>query len=142
MSNLQLLLRGITMAIISNLNLSGPLLTSWELLQSNKTATAGVVVLGFLLWFFSAKNNHLRDIPGPFWGSVTNLYRLIDQASLSSHKNHIALHKKYGRFVRYGPNFVSISDPKGIQDIYGLGTGFYKARMMDGSSRRCGSLIV
>ena len=40
---------------------------------------------------------------------------------------HIALHRKYGRLVRVGPNHVSISDSNTIQQIYSISTKFTKS---------------
>ena len=45
----------------------------------------------------------------------------------------IALHKKYGPLVRIGPNHVSVSDPKAINIIYGLKTGFTKVKPQSSS---------
>ena len=38
------------------------------------------------------------------------------------------LHQKYGPIVRTAPGVVSISDPRTVPTIYGIGTKFYKVR--------------
>jgi hypothetical protein len=72
----------------------------------------------------------LRSIPGPFLASVSNLYRFYDQWSQHSIRNLIELHEKHGTFVRYGPNLVSIGDPEGIAEVYGVGKGYAKVRTL------------
>lgn len=45
-----------------------------------------------------------------------------------SHDEDIQLHRKYGNIVRLAPNPLSIADPAEINQIYGIGTRFYKSR--------------
>lgn len=40
-------------------------------------------------------------------------------------------HKKYGDFVRIGPNHISINNPAAIAEIYGHKTGFTKSDFYD-----------
>lgn len=40
---------------------------------------------------------------------------------------HLALHAKYGRLVRVGPNHVSVSDGNAIQQLYSISTKFTKS---------------
>jgi cytochrome P450 len=40
---------------------------------------------------------------------------------------HLALHAKYGRLVRVGPNHVSVSDGNAIQQLYSISTKFVKS---------------
>lgn len=78
---------------------------------------------------FLAWNIHslwrLRHIPGPFAAALTNFPRLKWVLNSNAHDTHIALHRKYGSLVRFGPNMVSISDPQEIPNIYGT-TGKYQ----------------
>jgi len=69
---------------------------------------------------------HLRRIPGPLLASISNLPRLFWVVSRRAHLQHIALHKKYGKLVRMGPNMVSVADPAAIPIIYGFGQKFIK----------------
>lgn len=60
----------------------------------------------------------LSHIPGPLLAKFTNLPRLLWVKSNRAHHVHIDLHRKYGHIVRFGPNMVSVSDPKEIGTIY------------------------
>ncbi|KAI5810819.1 pisatin demethylase [Pyronema omphalodes] len=98
-----------------------------NLAENNPVATISLILGGFILWFFSSRYNHLSDLPGPFWASITNLYRFFDQWTWTPHLHQIFLHKRYGTFVRYGPNVVSISSAEAIPIIYGINRGFLKS---------------
>lgn len=69
----------------------------------------------------------LKDIPGPFWGSINSLwlYYSIHRAKYENY--HLPIHKKYGSMVRMAPNHVEISDPNAIETIYGPKHDFPKA---------------
>lgn len=71
-------------------------------------------------------NFRLRSIPGPFLASMTDLYRLHDAFTWKCQESQLALHEKYGNYVRYGPNTVAISDPDAIQVIYAINNKFLK----------------
>lgn len=86
---------------------------------------AGLTIICLYL-LYQRYNSKLRSIPGPFLASMTNLYRFLDALTWRCHENQLALHEKYGKFVRYGPNMVAISDPDAIQAIYAVNNGFIK----------------
>lgn len=69
----------------------------------------------------------LQHIPGPFLAGWTNALRLYWVWSNDSHDTHITLHRKYGRIVRFGPNMVSVTDPKEISHIYDFAGTFPKS---------------
>ncbi|KAL2414082.1 Cytochrome P450 monooxygenase [Exophiala dermatitidis] len=69
----------------------------------------------------------LRQIPGPFWASITPLDRLITAASGKQFLKHLEYHDKYGRLVRVGPNHVSFSDASLIPVVYGITSRFMKS---------------
>lgn len=83
----------------------------------------GIACLFLLRNYF---NNGLHKIPGPFWARFTNLWRAYDVHKGQHHLTVVDLHRKYGPYVRLGPNYISIADPKAIKDIYGLNKGFEK----------------
>ncbi|KAJ5619474.1 hypothetical protein N7510_003458 [Penicillium lagena] len=60
----------------------------------------------------------LSNIPGPFWAKFTDLWRFRSQNTRGHTARLIALHMKYGKLVRLGPNHVSISDPAAIPIVY------------------------
>ena len=67
----------------------------------------------------------LRQIPGPFFASISNVPRLYWVLTGHAQETHIALHKRYGHLVRMGPDMVSVGDPREISKKYGI-TGKYK----------------
>lgn len=68
----------------------------------------------------------LRDVPGPLWARVTNLQRVFWVKTGRAHVIHREMHDKYGSFVRFGPNTVSVSDPDAITTLYPMRMGFVK----------------
>jgi hypothetical protein len=85
-----------------------------------------------LLLLIHLLTNHfspnLSHIPGPFLASFTNLYRLIIVSYRRPEQWHIALHARYGPYVRIGPTTVICADYAGVKKIYGVGGGFVKVR--------------
>jgi hypothetical protein len=75
-----------------------------------------------LLWNYT----RLRQIPGPFLASFTDLWRVYAQYQENSGPMLQALHKKYGLVVRVGPNAVSVADPGAVPKIYGTKTVYKK----------------
>jgi hypothetical protein len=68
----------------------------------------------------------LNHIPGPFWASFTDFYRLYVVWGRRPEQWHIQLHKQYGTFVRTGSRTVICSDNKAAKTIYALNSGFVK----------------
>ncbi|KAJ9610743.1 hypothetical protein H2200_005520 [Cladophialophora chaetospira] len=68
----------------------------------------------------------LKDIPGPFWASITSLwyFRAVRYGRGEDHQ--LPLHKKYGKFVRITPNQVQIMDATALDTIYGTKYEFTK----------------
>ena len=69
----------------------------------------------------------LARVPGPFLASLTPLWQVQQSRNGKLHQTMIALHQKYGKLVRTGPNDVSVSDPGAIKIIYGAGSRFPKS---------------
>jgi hypothetical protein len=74
---------------------------------------------------------NLTHIPGPFWASFTDLYRLIIVWRRRPEQWHIYLHARYGPFVRIGPHTVICSDNRAAKTIYALNAGFVKVTLED-----------
>lgn len=77
----------------------------------------------------------LSHIPGPFFAKFTNLQRFSWVLSLRAHEIHTEQHRKYGPLVRFGPNMVSVGDPREIGTIYSFKepwrkSNFYRALLM------------
>lgn len=88
-----------------------------------------VIFLSLLKFVVQTKyKKHLRNIPGPWIASVSNIYRLARVAMGQAHSHDINLHRKYGDTVRIGPSAVSIGSATATKVIYGIGTGLRKVR--------------
>ncbi|KAF7535376.1 hypothetical protein G7054_g5423 [Neopestalotiopsis clavispora] len=59
----------------------------------------------------------LSDIPGPFWASITRLWQVVHIFRGDQNLQSIALHDKYGHFVRIAPNEISVSHPNGPRSL-------------------------
>ncbi|EME88927.1 uncharacterized protein MYCFIDRAFT_103622, partial [Pseudocercospora fijiensis CIRAD86] len=68
----------------------------------------------------------LRKLPGPFLASISDLDRIWSCAKGLQMQYHIALHRRYGPFVRVGPNHVMFSDASLIPRVYGIASKFWK----------------
>ncbi len=80
---------------------------------------------------FLVKNRRgLRDVPGPFLASFSNLWKLTAVLKQNMPQQNIAVHEKFGPLVRIGPNHVSISDPVALKAVYGFTTVFRKVTSM------------
>jgi hypothetical protein len=87
----------------------------------SSVAVAGAVLTLAALYIFSRvlwTSWSIRCIPGPFWARFTNLQRLYWVKTGKAHDIHYKLHEKYGKFVRIGPNVISISDPAALTTVY------------------------
>nr|API82663.1 putative P450 monooxygenase and putative metallo-beta-lactamase superfamily II [Penicillium roqueforti] len=87
--------------------------------------TAVAVVL-YLTRYVCCLYLHLQDVPGPLFAKFTNLQRVWWVKSGRAHEYHRRMHAVYGPAVRFGPNMVSISDPRTIPAIYPSRPGFPK----------------
>ena len=83
-------------------------------------------ILAFLAWTTTSYLS-LSHIPGPWLGHLTNLPRTRWVLSNAAHTTHIALHETYGPLVRFGPNMVSVSDPREIPTLYSFTKTFRKS---------------
>lgn len=85
------------------------------------TLALGSVALAVLYIFYNVSRPGLLGIPGPWLAKVSNLYRLrLNQKGRFSH-DILDLHRKYGPYVRIGPDVVSIADTRLVSSIYGRG---------------------
>ncbi|KAJ6441496.1 cytochrome P450 [Purpureocillium lavendulum] len=63
--------------------------------------------------------NPLNQFPGPFAARLSKLYFVYLSSDLRGHRQLHALHEKYGRYVRIGPNDLSIVEPDGMKVVLG-----------------------
>ena len=94
--------------------------------------TFALLLLGALgAWVVTITARHvlspLRSIPGPLLARFTKLWVFVRVWQGSFEKDNIALHRKYGKVVRYGPYHYSFDDPEAVKIIYGKGTEFDKS---------------
>jgi hypothetical protein len=68
----------------------------------------------------------LSKYPGPFFASITRLWKVISTARGHTEHDHIALHRKYGPVVRIAPEELSFASPQAGRDILTAGKGFHK----------------
>ncbi|KAH8812835.1 cytochrome P450 [Xylogone sp. PMI_703] len=105
----------------------------------------GVLLLYYFVWIIYTRLFHpLRDIPGPFWASISRILIGVHVLRGDSERVQRGLHKKFGAccrvydtdipsfsgpFVRIAPNEVAISDPDAIRVIYSINSGFTKVAL-------------
>lgn len=87
----------------------------------------GLVIAGIV--FYLSRNYFtpgVVSIPGPFAAKLSNIWRFIDVARGRPDITLYNLHKKYGDYVRLGPNVVSVRNLDVLKTIYGINKGFRK----------------
>lgn len=70
---------------------------------------------------YQAYFHPLARFPGPFLASVTDLWQVYQFLTLRQPYNLTELHAKYGQFVRYGPDKLSITAEDAVPLIYQKG---------------------
>lgn len=68
----------------------------------------------------------LRNVPGPFLASISNIDRVWSCAKGLQMNYHLKLHERYGPLVRIGPNHVSFADCSLIPLVYDIKSKFLK----------------
>ncbi|RFU25952.1 hypothetical protein B7463_g10382, partial [Scytalidium lignicola] len=109
------------------------LLSSLEFSQMAAVSAiaATVVSLGYIV--YQRYFHPLARYPGPFLASITDLWQVYQFWTLKQPYHLTELHEKYGPFVRYGPDKLSITAEEAIPIIYQKGgrmmpkTEFYDA---------------
>ena len=80
---------------------------------------AGVFV-GYALYraIYNRYFHPLRHFPGPFWGSVSDFFKLWILHTKQAHTLGLKYHEKYGPVVRAAPNLLAVNDPLLLPQIY------------------------
>lgn len=73
----------------------------------------------------------LAKYPGPFLAKLTDAYMLYYAWRGDRHLEFWRMHEKYGKFVRFGPNSLSINSNTALKDIYGFRANVRKAEFYD-----------
>ncbi|RAL12499.1 putative cytochrome P450 monooxygenase [Aspergillus homomorphus CBS 101889] len=78
-----------------------------------------LVVFLALLAFANAFRQHarLKSIPGPLIAGVSRWWHIYMRTSQDYGRELSALHAKYGKIFRLGPNHISVSDPEVISQL-------------------------
>ena len=110
------------------------------LLQEGRFGFSSAIILPCILMILLIVDllrsySKLRRIPGPFLAAWSNIPRFYWVWTRRAHEIHIALHEKYGKLVRVGPNMVSVGDPAEIHNIYGITGKFQKVCCSTSSSK-------
>lgn len=90
-------------------------------------AAAAALVARILLPFFKTLFSPLRSIPGPLVARFTDFWYFLRMRKANWEKDNMALHRKYGEVVRYGPNRYSFCTQEAVKIIYGHGAKFPKS---------------
>jgi cytochrome P450 family 628 len=108
--------------------------TSW----TQACVQATVYYLSFMAGLFGSIGAYraffhpLRQYPGPFMARITQFwlpYNVSERADSAWFIDR--LHRKYGEYVRIGPNLLSIADPDMVDPIHAPGTRFTKGQWYD-----------
>ncbi|KAG8795407.1 hypothetical protein FRC12_014891 [Ceratobasidium sp. 428] len=90
-------------------------------------ALVALVFVYFMVPYLLDPYNYRRRFSGPWLAALTNSWlSWVNHAEKRSHVIH-ALHEKYGKFVRIGPDHISIADPAALEAVYGHGNGLPKS---------------
>jgi hypothetical protein len=63
--------------------------------------------------------NPLNRFPGPYFARLSTFDLVFRLSKFDANKRFYQFHQKYGKFVRIGPNALSITEPEGVQVISG-----------------------
>jgi hypothetical protein len=105
-------------------SLSAPLastatMESLQALPGGLLGCAALVIIALASHYvWTYLRSPLRQVPGPFLASVTDLWRVRSWWTGQTQWAQINLHRRLGRAVRLGPNTVSLSDPALINTVY------------------------
>ncbi|KAH7130960.1 putative benzoate 4-monooxygenase cytochrome P450 [Dactylonectria macrodidyma] len=98
------------------------------------TTLVSLLVGGMAFYVIYQRYFHpLASYPGPFWASLTDVWQVLQFLSLQQPYYLTELHERYGPFVRYGPDKLSITAEDAVSIIYQRGgknmpkTEFYNA---------------
>lgn len=81
----------------------------------------------YVCWIIYTRLFHpYHSIPGPFIASISSWWYFRSLRYCIGPNTQLALHKKYGKFVRIAPNEVQIMDAKALDTVYGLKPQFLK----------------
>ncbi|OCH93014.1 cytochrome P450 monooxygenase pc-bph [Obba rivulosa] len=90
------------------------------------------IALVLLIMPYFIDSHGLRSYPGPFLAKFTDLWLAYKVWEGNRSPDIHALHKKYGPFMRIGPNHISMVSPGAISTIYSHTEPLQKSAFYDG----------
>ncbi|KAI9842226.1 MAG: hypothetical protein M1837_007371 [Sclerophora amabilis] len=69
----------------------------------------------------------LAKYPGPFLARITDWYSVYHAWKGDRHIEFYRIHQKYGKFVRFGPNRLSVNSNTALKTIYGANANVQKS---------------
>ncbi|KAK3997814.1 cytochrome P450-like protein [Cladorrhinum sp. PSN332] len=96
----------------------------------------GLFVIGGLVYstclvIYRVFFHPLAKYPGPFLAKLTDAYMLYYAWRGDRHLEFWRLHEQYGKFVRFGPNSLSVNSDTALHEIYGHRANVRKAEFYD-----------
>ena len=133
--NLQALILAVVTIVIARIQYYD---TPIRLATTSTLSLAGFLLAGIFssLLVYRIFFNPLNKIPGPFFSRISKFDTVFRNAKFDGHHQLLRLHQKYGRFVRIGPNDLSVTDPDGTQVISAPNSKCIKAPWYDGDAPR------
>ncbi|CAE6446559.1 unnamed protein product [Rhizoctonia solani] len=90
------------------------------------TAAGALLAAYYIVPYLSDPHDYRRRFSGPWLASLTNSWLARAGGSGRYCQDLHLLHEKYGKFVRIGPNHISIADPDALEVVYGHSNGLLK----------------
>ncbi|QRW22053.1 cytochrome P450 family protein [Rhizoctonia solani] len=99
-------------------------------------AAAGVLLTAYYVVPYVLDPHDYRcRFSGPWFASLSGSWLARSASSGRHYQNILQLHEKYGKFVRVGPDHISISDPDALEEVYGHTSGLLKSEFYDAFAR-------
>ncbi|CAE6503614.1 unnamed protein product [Rhizoctonia solani] len=103
-----------------------------QLSSSQCCLTAGALLIAYyVIPYLLDPHDYRRRFSGPLAAPLSNLW--LSRSTSSGHHCETlhTLHEKYGKFVRIGPNHISIADPNALDAVYGHSNGLLKSEFYE-----------
>lgn len=81
------------------------------------TILGPAIALIFTVALYRRFLSPIKDIPGPFWASITRFWHVKIIIDGNQNVRLRDAHEKYGPFVRMAPNEVSVTHPDGVKRL-------------------------
>ncbi|CEL54142.1 Benzoate 4-monooxygenase OS=Aspergillus niger GN=bphA PE=1 SV=1 [Rhizoctonia solani AG-1 IB] len=95
-------------------------------------AAAGALLIAYYLTpYFLDPHDYRRRFSGPWLASFSGSWLANSASSGRHYQRLLQLHDKYGKFVRIGPNHISIADADALEVVYGHSSGTLKSGFYD-----------